>query len=171
MTESLGQKWMWEGVRLFPNSNTCSLLSCGTWKEEQYFISCFHICPKERFLFASPECEHDYEYVCMPKKKSVPKGAHHLKGLLRVIRKESSPKLEHAHNIFSLLPPQAPPPLLPPLPLSKMKTSPQTFCKHPKQSSVPSLHPHTLTLKEQHISMNDTGSGLTSEFTAKFIHL
>lgn len=125
-------------VRLFPHSNTCSLLSGGTWKEERYFIACFHLFPKERFLFASP----DYKYVWMPAKINKECLRGHItwkKRLPRVIGVEGSPKLEHAYNIFSLLPPP---------PFSKMKTSPQTLPKHPKQPWVPSLPPsiHTHSL-------------------------
>lgn len=91
-------------VRLFPNSNTCSLLSCGTWKEVQYFISCFHICPKERFLSASPEWEHDYQCVCVCacKKERLRGHITWKQRLWRVIGEEGSPKLERVHTPFSV---------------------------------------------------------------------
>lgn len=160
-------------VRPFPNSNTCSPfspLALGKKSNTLSHVSTF-VLKKDFFLQALSKSviTHMCVYACKEKRKIMPKGAQHLKGLLRVFGEEGSPKLEHAHNIFGLLSP--PLFLLSPLPFSKIKTSPETPPMHLNQPSVPPFHPCTLTLKEQHISVNDTGSGRTSEFTAKFIHL
>lgn len=154
MTDSVGQKWMREksGYFLIQTLAAISPVAYGKKSNTLSHVSTF-VLKKDFSLQALSESVITNMCVCL-------RG--HLtwkKRLLRVIREEGSPKLEHAHNIFSLV-------FL--LPLSNMKTSSQTLPKHP---SVTSLHPHTLTLKDRHISMNDTGSGHTSEFTAKFIHL